>query len=260
VASSYSEYSQLNFERTDRVLTVSLAPDTQLNGVNGPLHSELSTVFAAIRGDRETDVVVLTGHQKAFSSGADITWLRDMSAAERDVVFVEAYRIVTDLLDVPQPIIAAIEGPAVGFGATLALFCDVKFAAADAIFGDPHVKVGVVAGDGGAVIWPSLMGVGRAKRFLMTGDLLSAQQAFDFGLVDQIVPPGESLTTAKEFAARLSKGHRAAIQGTKASINKILKNNVNLILDTSLALEKETMASDGHRDAVASFLARKKSR
>jgi enoyl-CoA hydratase len=249
----YAAYKYLAFERDGGVLTVTLNPATPLNVITGALHTELASVFDTIRHDSATDAVVLTGSGQAFSGGGDLHWLHDMTPSDRDMVFDEGRRIVVDLLELPQPIIAAIEGPAVGLGATLALFCDVRIAARGSRIGDPHVRVGVVAGDGGAVIWPWLIGA-RAKYYLMTGDLVPGPEAERLGLVDQLVDDGDALSAARALAARLASGYRKAIRGTKASVNKLLREAANLVLDTSLALEKETMTSDEHRQAVAALL------
>ena len=172
------------------------------------------------------------------------------------MVWIEARKIVLDMLEVPQPVIAAIDGPAVGLGATLALLCDIKIAGESARIGDPHVRVGVVPGDGGCVIWPWLVGTGRAKRYLMTGDLVTATEAERIGLIETVTADGAALAEARKLAGRLAGGYRKAIEGTKASVNKLLRETANLVLDTSLALEKETMASEEHRAALESFLSR----
>jgi enoyl-CoA hydratase len=252
----YSSYECLQFEYTDRILTVTLDSGAKLNAVNGRLHEELSTVFTAVREDELCDVVVLTGKGRAFSAGGDLAWLRDMTDESRDATFREARHIITGILECPKPILAAIEGPAIGLGATLALFCDIKIAGRNATIADPHVNIGVVAGDGGAVIWPWLIGTGRAKYHLMTGDPIKAEEAERIGLIERVVEPGTALAEAHTLAARLAKGHLAAIRGTKISVNKLLHDAVNIVLDTSLALEKETMASAEHKGAVEAFLQR----
>lgn len=253
----YAGYEHLSFEQHDGVLTVRFDRPETKNAVNADLHEELSRAFADIRADRETRAVVLTGEGRAFSAGGDIKWFQAMQANELDALFVEARKIIIDLLEVPQPIIAAINGPAVGLGATIALFCDVIFAAEDAIIGDPHVLVGVVAGDGGAVIWPWLVGVARAKEYLLTGENVKAHDAERMGLVNRVVPADELLDTAHALAAKLAAGPTLAIQGTKASVNKILRDTTNLVLDTSLALERECFTSSDHREAVLAFVERR---
>lgn len=251
----YRGYETLKFERADGVLTVTLSPGSPVNALNGRMHTELSTVLSDIRLDEATEAVVLTGEGRAFCAGADLPWLRDASPAERDALFAEGRRIVLDLLEVPQPVIGAIEGPAIGFGATLALLCDIKVAAENATIGDPHVSIGLVAGDGGAVIWPWLVGAGRAKRYLMTGDLMTGVEAERIGLVEDVVPAGEALARAQKLARRLARGHRLAIRGTKASVNKLLRDAANQVLDTSLALEKECMNAEGFPAAVDGVIA-----
>ncbi|MCS6924757.1 MAG: enoyl-CoA hydratase-related protein, partial [Candidatus Binatia bacterium] len=213
-----------------------------------------SHIFADIAQDQATEVVVLTGKGRAFSAGGDIKWFQEMTPAQLDALFAEARKIIIDLLEVEQPIIAAVNGAATGLGATLALFSDVIFAAENAKIGDPHVKVGVVAGDGGAIIWPWLVGAARAKEFLMTGELLTAREAERIGLINHVVAPEQLIPTVMEFATRLANGPTKAIRWTKASVNKILRDTANLVLDTSLALEKLCFATADHKEAVRAFV------
>jgi enoyl-CoA hydratase len=177
-----------------------------------------------------------------------------MTPPQLDALFMEARKIIVDLLEVQQPIIAAVNGPATGLGATLALFSDVIFAADNARIGDPHVRVGVVAGDGGAVIWPWLVGAARAKEFLLTGDLLTAVEAERIGLINHVVPADQLMATALALAQRLATGPTQAIRGTKASVNKILRETVNLVLDTSLALERYCFSTADHKEAIQAFV------
>src|SRR6266511_4812910 len=250
----YSRYHSLSCERQDTVLIVSLNRPEALNAINAALHTELSHIFADIAQDQETHVVVLTGKGRAFSAGGDIKWFQDMTPPQLDALFTEARKIIVDLLEVQQPIIAAVNGPATGLGATLALFSDVIFAADNARIGDPHVRVGVVAGDGGAIIWPWLVGAARAKEFLMTGDLLTAEDAHRIGLVNHVVAADELMPKAFALADRLANGPTRAIRGTKVSVNKILRETVNLVLDTSLALEKLCFTTKDHKEAIDAFL------
>lgn len=250
----FERYHTLAFERTGNVLVVSLNRPESLNAVDAQMHTELSWLFADIAADTETEAVVLTGNGRAFSSGGDIRWFTEMRPEQLDTLFVEARKIIIDMLDVEQPIIAAVNGAATGLGCTLALFSDIVLAADDARLGDPHVRVGVVAGDGGAVIWPWLVGVARAKQFLMTGDLVRAEEAERIGLVNRVVPRDELVSEAVALATRLASGPAQAIRGTKVSVNKILRETVDTVLDTSLALEKECFATEDHREAVRAFV------
>ena len=250
----YSGYHYLSAERKDRVLTVAFNRPESLNAINAELHTELSRIFADIAQDQDTEVVLLTGKGRAFCAGGDLKWFQSMSPQQLDALFIEARKIIIDLLEVEQPIIAAVNGPATGLGATLALFSDVIIAAENAKIGDPHVRVGVVAGDGGAVIWPWLVGAARAKEFLMTGDLLTAQEAERIGLINRVVPQDKLMSTAMELATRLANGPTKAIRWTKVSVNKILRDTANLVLDTSLALEKHCFYTEDHKEAVRAFV------
>ena len=250
----YDRYEFLAMERRDGILTVALNRPESLNAVDAKLHTELSEIFADIAKDEATKVVVLTGKGRSFSSGGDLKWFQTMTSEQLETLFSEARRIIVDMLDVEQPIIAAVNGAAMGLGATIALFSDIIIAAEDARIGDPHVRAGVVAGDGGAIIWPWLVGAARAKEFLMTGDILDAKEAERIGLINRVVPPEQLLPAAMELATRLANGPTRAIRGTKISINKILRDTANLVLDTSLALEKETFKTADHKEAINAFL------
>ena len=163
-----------------------------------------------------------------------------------------------NMLDVEQPIIGAINGDAVGLGATIALLCDVIVASEKARFADTHVRVGIVAGDGGAVIWPLLIGPARAKEFLMRGHFVNGADAAKMGLVNYAVPPEAVLPKAREIAQELAEGPTWAIRWSKLSVNKWLKDQVNLIMDASLAYEMLTFNTEDHKEAARAFVEKRK--
>ncbi len=149
--------------------------------------------------------------------------------------------------------IAAVNGDAIGLGASLALFCDIVFMADTARIGDPHVAAGLVAGDGGAILWPALVGINRAKEYLMTGDLLTATEAERIGLVNHVVPGPDLEEAAMGMARRLAKGAALAIRFNKALVNKELEERVNRIYEMAFAMEAITFRSADHLEAVAAF-------
>ncbi|MFB7025799.1 MULTISPECIES: enoyl-CoA hydratase/isomerase family protein [unclassified Streptomyces] len=250
----YSDYEYLAFRRDGHVLTVELNRPDDYNAIHIPLHSELARVFAEIRTDDDVRAVVLTGRGKAFSAGGNVLkGPRPGAGPVLDAFFKDARKIITDLLEVPQPVIAAINGPAVGLGATLALLCDITLMSRTAVISDPHVTVGVVAGDGGLIAWPWLVGMARAKEYLLTGDKLTAAEAERIGLVNRVVEPERLLDEAQALAARLAGGTVRAIQGTKQALNRIWLDTANLTLDAALATEKECFASGDHQLAVDAF-------
>lgn len=238
------KFSTIEVEIDGHILTATMNRPDQLNAVNGALHEDLEHLFARVSEDDEVDVVILTGAGRAFCAGGDVKGMADGSmipAGGRHAPLTwftgGPQRLIRNMLSVPQPMIAAVNGHAVGLGATLALFCDVVLAADTAKIGDTHTKVGLVAGDGGAVIWPLLVGVNRAKELLMTGDLLSAAEAERLGLVNHVYPTAEVMTEARALADRLAAMPLAAVRYTKQAVNKLLWERMVSTLDTSLAFE-----------------------
>lgn len=246
------DYETILIDKRDGLAILTLNRPERLNAVNGAMHSELSTIFAAVQADPDVRAAVLTGAGRGFCAGGDFSGA-SMASKTGLTMMQEARLIVDRILDLEKPLIAAVNGAAVGLGATVALCCDVVIAAENARFGDPHVKMAITAGDGGAVIWPLLIGVNRAKYWLMTGDLMSAGEAMDLGLVARVVPEGQALAEAEALARRLAAGAPYAVQSTKVSVNKLIKSVSNLVLPLSLALEEISMSKDDHREAVKAF-------
>ena len=256
----YSQYERLKMDRRGRILTVTLNRPETRNAIDGRMHEELATIFYDVQLDEQADVIVLTGAGSTFSAGGDLNWLAKLRQAGSldHRVAVDMKKIVFGLLDLEKPIIARIPGTCLGLGTTMALLCDVIYAAESAHIGDPHVRVGLVAGDGGAIIWPQLIGYARAKEYLLTGDLLSAQQAEHIGLINHAVPDGELDHHVYELAQRLATGARHAIRWTKTAVNIGLKQLAHSIMDASISYEIQTSATHDHGEAIAAFQERRK--
>ena len=252
---NFSDYQTLLFRRTGRVLEITMNRPDKLNAVDERMHEELARVFVDASKDPDSDVVILTGAGRAFSSGGDIDWMQKMidQPASFEKTAREGKQIVFSLLDCEKPVIAKLNGHATGLGATIALFCDVIFASEAAKIGDPHVSVGFVAGDGGAVIWPQLIGYVRAKEYLMTGDLMLATEAARIGLINHAVPESELDERVSAFAARLAAGAVKAIRWSKMSTNIGLKQLAHSIMDASLAYEALSNLTADHQEAVNAF-------
>lgn len=248
-------YETIQFDRRGRVLTLCLSRPDKLNAFNALMHTELAKAILVASEDPGSDVIILTGAGRAFSAGGDIDW--QQSAADRpetfEVTVREAKQIIFGMLECEKPIIARIQGPAVGLGATLALFCDISFIARSTYIADPHVSVGMVAGDGAAVIWPQLVGFARAKHFLFTGDRVSAEEAERIGLVNFVIDDVGLDVAVKAYADRLSAGALLAIRYTKATINVALRQLAASILDVGLGYESVTNISRDHFEALAAF-------
>jgi len=256
----FSRYQHIRFERSGPVLTARLDRPEKLNAMNGLLHREMSQLFADVSADTESSIVVLTGAGSAFCSGGDLDYIE---ACRNDAPMFhetlrEARTIVMSLLDCDKPIICRMNGDAVGLGATVALFCDIIVAADHARIGDPHVRVGLAAGDGGAIIWPQLIGFARAKRYLLTGDLVTAKEAEALGLVTEVVPAAELDAAVASWVSRLSRGAPKAVRWSKATINVALKQLAGSIMDVGLAYEGLAASTDDHLEALKAFREKRK--
>jgi enoyl-CoA hydratase len=250
-----SPFRSIEISRRGRVLTLTMNNGQKLNAVERQLHSDLAHVFRWAAMDRESDVVVLTGAGTAFCAGGDYTWFQEAidDPAMFEHIAIEGKEIVFSLLDLEKPIIARVNGPAAGLGATIALFCDVIFMAEEAVILDPHVRAGLVAGDGGAVIWPQLIGYARAKHYLMTGDPVRAPEALEMGLVNFVHPRAALDAAVDAYADRLASGATKAIRWTKTSVNIGLKQLAHAIMDACIAYEINTNATADHQEAVSAF-------
>ena len=246
-------------ELDDGILRVTLNRPDRMNALNKAMHVELRSLYERIAHDDEVRVVVVTGAGRAFCVGADFQQMQDNLAAGgypdgRPDMLADGADIARGILRVRQPMIALVNGHALGLGATLALFCDVVFIASTAKIGDPHVAAGLVAGDGGVVLWPMLLGINRAKEYLMTGDLLSAEEADRIGLVNHVVEPEELEAAGMAMARQLATGPKHAIQFNKRLVNKQLEDQVSRVYDLALAMECVTFETADHKEAVDAFL------
>ena len=256
---NFDHYRSMSFRRDGGVLHASFnRPDT-LNAFDNELHADFDRFVREVPRDEATHVIVLSGAGKAVSAGGDIGHMQELIDAPAGIYgeVAEGKRLISALLDVPQPIIAKINGAAIGLGATLALFCDISFAAEHAKIADPHVKVGFVAGDGGAVIWPQLIGYARAKHYLLTGDAITGAEAAAMGLVNFACPANELDAAVDAYAARLAGGARRAVQWTKATINVGLKQAAAAVLEAGAAYEMLSNQTRDHAEAVAAFRAKR---
>lgn len=255
----YSKYEFLTVETdADGVCVLTMNDPDKLNAVGPHNHWELEHIWIDLARDEAIKTIVFTGAGRAFSAGGDIKKMAERAQTEFGLKYAlrvpqNTLRLFEHILLCPQPIIAAVNGDAIGLGMTLALFSDMSIVADDARLGDTHVKVGLVAGDGGAVMWPLLVGPQRAKEFLMRGKLLKGAQAAEMNLVNYAFPKENVLEEAMKIAREIAANPVWAVRWSKAAVNKQLKAQLNQILELSIAYESLTMLTHDYAEATRAF-------
>lgn len=243
-----------------RILTMNRPDD--LNSFNDDLHSAMRRIWDALIDDVDARAVVLTGAGRAFSSGGYLpNFARnntDPVARRKDIR--EAERLAKAMLECELPIVAAVNGLAVGLGGSLAVMSDLVVMAEDAFISDPHVSVGLVAGDGGALTWPFMMSMLKAKEYILLGERITASEAERLGLANRVTPRERVVEEAVALAHRLADQPAQALRDTKRAMNLHLLNAANMILPFALATESETFASEDVRRSVEKFLSKDASR
>ncbi|MEE3849058.1 enoyl-CoA hydratase/isomerase family protein [Gordonia sp. LSe1-13] len=246
---TYDLPDELSVERDGPIRIVTINRPHELGAVNRSLHWALANVWRQLAADREAAVVILTGSGRAFSAGGDLDWITSFldDPVARDDSIREGAEIIDEMLRFPLPVIAAVNGPAVGLGCSMAVLCDVVLISDTAYLADPHVAVGLVAGDGGAAFWPLLTPILRSREYLFTGDRIPAAKAVELGLATRTVAPGELMGEARELALRLAAQPQGALQSTKRIVNMFLSQALAGPLQAGFAAEVVTMQSDEHR-------------
>ena len=226
-------------------------PTSPMNAVDELLHDELAELCNMLRRDPGGRAVLLTGEGKAFSAGGDFDWfptLRDPAALP--ALHRAAKQMIWDLLDIDVPVVCGLNGAAAGLGASIALLTDVIVMSERAVIVDPHVNVGLVAGDGGAAVWPLLLGPLAAKRHLLLGEPLRADEALRLGIAAEVCPPEQVTERAMAWARRLAAQPPLAVRGTKQAVNAQLKQALLTSFDVSTALEMPCFLSRDHAEAI----------
>ncbi|SKB06134.1 enoyl-CoA hydratase/isomerase family protein [Aeromicrobium choanae] len=232
----------ITVEVDDTVAVITLNRPDDLNASNAALHGRLATIWdevAALDGIR---AVVLTGAGPAFSAGGDFGLLDQMvqDPQLRSDVMDEAAVIARAVVDFPLPLIAAVNGPAVGLGASLAGFADLVVMDEKSFLADPHVSLGLVAGDGSVLSWPLHIGLQRAKEWILLGGRISAQEALRIGLANRVAPAGQALKEALELARRVAALPPQSVRGTLDALDRPLRDRMASDLDPILDSEKQS--------------------
>jgi enoyl-CoA hydratase len=240
-----------------RIVTMN-NPDNA-NAVNNRMHTAFTRLWGTLADDPDARAVLVTGTGDYFSAGGNLVeWLETHvnNPVTRRAGMRDARRIVRDMIDFPLPVVAAVNGPAVGFGCSIAVLCDIVLMSDRAFFADTHVASGLVAGDGGSVLWPLLMSLLKAKEYLMLGERIKADKAVELGLANRVVPHEQIKQEGLAVAHRLAALPPRAVQDTKRTLNLHAQRAITGILEYGISAETECFTTPEHRAAIDKFLNR----
>ena len=248
----------INVEEDGPVRIVRLSRAEQLNAINDELHLGLTQLFPQLSADAEARAAVITGEGRAFSAGGDFDLL-DRMAKDRQLrrdTIAEGRDLVINMIRCRVPVVAAVNGPAVGLGCSVIALSDVVYMAESAYLSDPHVVVGLVAADGGPLTWPLHTSLLLAKEYAFTGDRISAQRAAEIGLANHVCADEDVLPTALATAHKIAALPRQAVEATKRVLNLHVERSVLATIDFAMAAETESFDTDDLRRNVDKFLGR----
>jgi enoyl-CoA hydratase/carnithine racemase len=254
----YAPTSHLEIDTDGSVTILTINNPEMRNAFSDELHTAMQEVWGHLATDPSVRAVLLTGKGKAFSAGGNVPgFIRDYEDLEhRRNSLRGARRLMDAMAEFPKPLVGAINGPAVGLGCSVAVSCDIVFMAESAFIADPHVSIGLVCGDGGAVAWPLMMSLLKAKEYLLTGDRIPADAALALGLANRVVPDDALMSEAMAFAQRLAAQPVQAIQETKRALNLHLQQAISLVAPFALAMESESFGTDDLRQTIEKFTAK----
>ena len=247
-------FETIKYETKDGIVLITVNRPQALNALNPQVLDELYKAFEQFEADENADVAILTGEGRAFVAGADIVAMSTMSTLEGRNLGIKGHKLMNYMENIEKPIIAAVNGFALGGGCELAMACDIRVASSKAKFGQPEVGLGIIPGFGGTQRLPRLVGRGMAKYLIFTADTIDAQEALRIGLVEKVVAPEELLPEAEKLAKTIASKAPVAIGSAKTAIN----NGYDMEMKSASRFEIETFtaafSTDDKREGMGAFL------
>lgn len=252
-------FETILYEQDKNIGIITLNRPKSLNSVNTKLMEELNLAFDEIAKDDNVSAVILTGGEKVFAAGADIKEVSKLNTPFEAHGFVStAQRLFNKVERMEKPVIAAVSGLAFGAGCELCLACDIRLAAESALFGQPEIKIGLIPGGGGTQRLPRLIGIGRAKELLYSGDPIDAQEAYRIGLANKVFPVSSLIDETKKMAFKFAQQAGCALKLTKMVVN----DGMNMDLQSALSYEERSFemlfSTEDQKEGVSAFLEKRK--
>lgn len=251
-------FENLKYEIKNGIAYITVNRPDSLNALSSEVLYELQEAFERMDNDPEVGSAILTGEGRAFVAGADISQMVDLTGLEGQEMMKQGARVMNYIENVSKPVIAAVNGFALGGGCELAMACDIRIASEKAQFGQPEVNLGIIPGFGGTQRLPRLVGKGMGKYMIMTADYIKAYEALRIGLVEKVVPHEELISTCEEIALKIMSKAPIAIKAAKVAIN----NGIMLDVATGVAMEGEAcgapFCSEDRKEGMKAFLEKRK--
>jgi len=248
------EWKNLLLEKEGNIGILSINRPEALNALNSFLLEELNMAIEAIQKDEDIHILILTGEGRAFVAGADISEMKDMNPTKARIFAEKGIELFRKIELMEKPVIAAVNGFALGGGCELAMCCDIRIASEKAKFGQPEVGLGITPGFGGTQRLSRLVGISRAKELIFTCDIINGDEAYRIGLANKVVPAEELISTAMEMANKILSKSQFAVRYSKTSINR----GIEVDLDTGMAIEKDLFglcfATEDQKEGMGAFL------
>lgn len=257
----HKTYQTLSFEVQGHIAKVTLTRPEVLNRLDDVSSAELADVIEQLRRPGDARVVIFASTGTAFSAGGDLEEVRRLihDKERRFEAWDTGRKLIYGMAEITVPVVVALQGDVYGLGTSVALSGDVIVASKNVKIGDPHVKVGLVAGDGGALVWPAAFGMARAKRHLLTGDPIGAEDAWRLGgVTDLVETPADVLPLAEKIAGRIADLPPMAVQFTKRALNHTMAKQAHDVFELSMALEQYGLLSEDLLEALDAFKEKRK--
>lgn len=247
----------IKLEKKNHVAVMTVSRPEALNALNSKMLEEIAEVCGKIRNDEQIRAVIVTGEGKAFVAGADIAEMKDLNREQGKAFGQKGQAALSALENLPMPVIAAVNGYALGGGCELALCTDIRFASEKAKFGQPEVGLGITPGFGGTQRLPRLIGVSRAKELILTARIITAREALEIGLVDHVTAPEELMNEAMKLAEAIAANAPVAVRNSKVAISKFTNKMLPTDLDSEAELFGRCFATDDQKMAMDAFVNKK---